>query len=659
MQADARLWALLAAILISFLICGRALLADAVALWRTTPRPARRRAVQLGLVVALAGWALASTQPLRAGRHNEHSLWFLASSLSDVADLFAEREAAPRALFALYATVNGAAWAGALLFQRLCWLLSGLLVFAALRRGRAGLAGAGAGALLYLLSAHAVLLASSFAPDSAALLLLLVGVYAAVRFATADGPAAARDAFVVACAAGLILADTKFEFGLAVGWGLAVALAAGRAQDLRARPGVPAAAATAAALLSGLFLAVNSHPSNKLLPADPLGPGALLAALASNLDYQLVDSTLGPLMGANAARLLLAGAALWGLYTGRRSRFWLPFLGGWALLFVALYPPMAVYPLSHARHHLFVLLPFAFAGGLLTDRAAAWEGRRRVVVRAALAGGLALYGFAGLEALDAARGALRTHDRELAFLHEARAAWPEGCAVAVGPDDLRGRMLRRYFPAWDGGGPRPACLLAYRAPSETVFGGRAEPVLAARGEPWREARFAHAWSTDAHGPWEWTRFELAAPVPVVVGFYRVPEGAAPRWDFADAGPEPEAPAAWNRAIIHPFDAAYEGSVEACFKRRLSATPWAPAGARTCFDRAVEDARARGDAADEVLLLASRASFLRGLGLNAQAREDVAAARRVAAAARYAGRGLARADFAARFDTMPVLRSPSS
>ena len=230
------------------------------------------------------------------------------------------------------------------------------------------------------------------------------------------------------------------------------------------------------------------------------------------------------------------------------------------------------------------------------------------------------------------------------------------------------RVLRKYFPVWDERpGAVPDCLLLYRSPrSGPAYGPRSGADLVidrSRFPAWREATFAHRWYTDWQGPWDWFQYERLDPVPVTVGFYRVTPRqwadlrvtlrAAPGWKYSDMAPE-QSPmtASWRRAGYHPTDAAYERSVEYCYKRDHAPVfaswtrrpPVLPASALDCFDAGLRAAGERGDAGERVDLYAAKAAYLLALGRLPDARAALAAARAAAAAAHYRGWALLRVEF---------------
>lgn len=686
------LWVLFLGILGSLSLCAAYAALDALRAWRSAPARRRRGFLLAVSAAALASALLARGVEPRAGRHNEHALGFLASSASATADLpvfFAEREASPRVLLAAYESAAGRSLEGVRLFQLLVWGLTGFFVFAALRRGGAGASGAAAGAALYLWNFHAIVLARSFAPDLACPLFLAAGVYALVRFATEKEPRRALRAFACLGAASYLAFTAKFEFGAVVLAGGALVLLSGQGRLVRTAPGAAAAGAAALAALYGHFLSVVARPDNKLLPAEALGALETARRVFVNLHFHLVTANLGEAFGAYPGRGLTAAAILAALAAAAWTRprgaepsrfFWAAFLAVWIALIGALHLPMSFYPLSHSRHHLFVFLPFVYLFGVLSGRAS--QARPR-----AAAAGLALFlcAYAGLNAarVRAYRGELRTHDRELAFLLDSRRDWPEGC-LAVDPlPGLRSRVLRKYFPYWspEPGAAVPSCLLLYRSPrGGPAFGPRRGEELAVdalRLPAWRERTFPHRWFTDWHVPADWSQYEALSPVEVTVGFYkagpadwsalsaRLEAAALARRREQASAEDPLTPAAL-RDVYHPLDAAYERSVEFCYKRALAPAfaSWSrnarqpgrglglPDAAALCFDEGLRDAEGRGSAAEQVDLLAAKAVYLRGLGRDADARAALARARSAAAAARYRGRALLRADFAEGLAPVP-------
>lgn len=666
-----RPWALLAGILAALAVCLGYAAVDAVRTWRAAP-PRRRRAFLAAALLA-GGAAVFLTRGVepRAGRHNEHALSFLASSAFVDADLrvfFEEREASPRVLLSVYELAAGRSLRGVRAFQLLVWLATAFFIFAALWRGGAGAAGAAAGALLYLLNFHSVLLAHGFAPDLACILILAAAVYAVVRLATEADPRRAAHAAVAVGAASFLAFTAKFEFGAVVLAGGALALASSKAKLPRAKA---AAGLVLLAAMYGLFLTIGDRPENKLLPSEWFGLGAVAKHLAGNLYFQLVTANLGETFGvapSPAAALAVIAAALAAAFVLKSSEaepsrfFWPAFLSGWIVLIGALYLPMSFYPASHSRHHLFVFLPFVYLAGVLAGRV------RGGAVSLLLALFLSAYADASAGRVRAYRGELRTGDRELSFLLDSRRDWPAGCRAIDPLPGLRPELLRKYFPYWDGAGTPPECLLVYRSPrSGPAYGPRSGEDLVMDGlrlPAWREASFAHAWYTDWHGPWDWSQAELLAPVPVVIGFYRADAAA---WSALNArlkaasaprhpGEESMMTAAWLKDVYHPLDPAYERSAEFCYKSALARTygGWSrkapagpPADAAACF-------KPGPDVGASIEAEASRALYLQGLGRETEARAAAAAARALGSKAGYKGWALLRAEFAEQ----ALARSPS-
>lgn len=667
-------WVLLAAILAALGLGLFHVLKDVVRAWRAEPQLPRRAVLSAAVLIALGAVLSTRGVEMRAGRHNEHALLFLASASFEKSSLslaFSEKEASPRVLLSTYELVVGRSLTCVRFFQLLGWVLSAFFVFGALWRGGAGVAGGAAAAVLLLFNSHAVEQAHSFSPDLACVLMLTASVYAVVIFAVETDSRRAERALAALGAAVLLAFTAKFEFGLIVLVGAVVAVLAGGAPRPRSLP-LAAAGAAGVVALCGLFLSISSKPENKLLPAELFGLLDAARFALGNLREQLgLDAA-----GAAAAAALFGAAWTKARRTEPGRFFWAAFLSVWIALIGVLYLPMAFYPLSHSRHHLFVFLPFSYLFGVMAGRLmgdAPGAGRRTAVV-AGLALLLGAYAVKSLERVSSYRGYSRTSDRELSFLLDSRSDWPAGCFAFDPLPGLRPFVLRKYFPYWTpADGPPPPCLLIYRSPrSGRAYGPRSggdRVVDDLRLPAWRERSFEHRWFTDWQGPWDWPHFELLAPVPVTIGFYRA--GPADwlvlneRLMAAAAPPQPAAgevmSARWGRSGYHPLDSSYLRSVEFCFKRALTDAFMTaarrpgpgdddlglPSSAADCFDAGVREAAALGDVADEIDLLAAKASYLQGLGRDGDARAALAQARATAKKADYRGWALVRAEFAER------------
>lgn len=614
--------------------------------WARAPRSARAWAAA-GLLAAFAAGALLSRGAgLRAGRHNEHAFALLATPVFPRVErrMFEERDFSPRLALSLYERVAGRSFGAVRALQAALWALACLFAFLALRRGGLEWPAAAAGAGLLFFNRHGLLLARSLAPDGAAVMFLLAGAYALARL-DAETDARRRSAdFYWFCAANLLTAMGKAEFMLAQWFGLAVVCWRGRGKALH-RPWRLAAAGAAASLLPWLHAVCLEvvFEGQRRFPDSWSSPLAVAWGALGNLGYHL--SQAGVLPREPLAAVLLgsaaAGAALLAAREpGSPARLWASYALPWLVFFGIIHVPLSLYPLSHSRHHVFVLIPAALLLGAAAQ--AALKALPGAAGRGLLAAALGFYALGQASALRAARDELRTSDREWRFLAESRRDWPSGCAAVYPFSDARQAVLAKYFPAAPSEPETGACLLLYRSPRHqtAAFLDRPRPPreLPPGARPWREAAFEHRPSTDWHGPWDWSRLEAQGPLPVVLGFYRVDAASWRRLRAelpADApdGSLPPTPARWVPDEVMTAGLRDDFSLELCYKKALSealAAGQAPAAALACYDRALAQARARPADGDEALLLASRAELLRAMGRLQEARADVEAGRRAAA-----------------------------
>lgn len=524
--------------------------------WRSEQE---RGAALLALAaVALPAAALAFLLPARGGYDNDHDFsclgTFFFSARPHVSGLF--KEYAPLFTDGVTDFLSGYSLRAVLWKNRLLPLLSAFAVFAGLRRLGAGLAAAAGGTALLALNFLAPLNASAFSTTSANLFIWALSLLALFDAHAAPALTAGRLAWLLSTS--VLVISSRFEFLPANLLILAAVLAAKPAAERRAlfKP-----ARLALLLAGGALLAAWGA---RALAAAPERQLQEVLSPAKNLVSQLGTRNLAVIAGerptpaafhgergnspASTAALLLPALLLLfslagALFDGEKRRRNLGFaavLLAWALYFSFIYGPPDLYPLHFMRHQLYFLVPFAllFALGLDGFEGAArrWPALRRAGPFA-VAVFVCVYGALNARAALALNQELRTNDRELAFLAEARRDWPAGC-LAVYPKysrkSTRADFLAKYFPALPERGPLAgACLLKYVSPEPLIFtdpepAGLAQPPLGAgAAEPWRKVTFHHAFYTAfrAAGPGGGNRTETAAPLQVTAGFFKL--GAAP------------------------------------------------------------------------------------------------------------------------------------
>jgi hypothetical protein len=233
-----------------------------------------------------------------------------------------------------------------------------------------------------------------------------------------------------------------------------------------------------------------------------------------------------------------------------------------------IYIPLALFPLHHSRHQLYVFVPFALCAG------AAYSALPRAASRAgAVAVTLALITYAAgqVRALNALAPQWRTHDAEWNFLLDASRRWPEGCRAFYPGADHRAGVIAKFFPS------RGDCVLAYESARHQVI-DRYPPVYdedppqpPAAGPDALRVEFTHRYFTDWHGPWQNGKRERLDPATVRLRFYPiarsdavVPQG---RRDERKHYPQLWRPGSWRDK---PYARApYEGSIEECYKSAMS------------------------------------------------------------------------------------------
>lgn len=522
--------------------------------WRS--EPSRGNALLVLAAIAVPAVLAAFFLPPRGGYDNNHDYLSLGTTFFTTRPLVFPlfKEYSPLFTDGLADLLSGFSLRGVLWKNRLLPVLSLFIFFTGLRRLGAGLAaGAGAAALLFL-NFLSPLNASSFSTTSANMLIWLLSMLALFDAHASDRFSARNLLWILATT--ILVISARFEFlpaNLLIFAAVSISKPAGERKAL-AKPASLLLILAGACLLApwvaralsanpGRMLSELSSPARHLI--SQLGTrnlalsfGAALPA-AENPGPQFSEDA----GGAAAALCLLfllfsvSGAMLGGFIDGRKAKRNAAFLAVlllWLGYFSAIFSVADHYPLHFMRHQLYFFLPCAylFALGL--------EGFRSAAERLPPAGVkafnallfLCLAAYASLNARAAfgLNGELRTNDRELALLMEARREWEPGCLAVYAPagrDDARAALLAKYFPVMDAcsGGPGQ-CLLKYVSPEPLIFTRPAarpldqKPLLAGTdGEAWRSASFKHSFYTILPGPGD-GRLEKAEPLPLTIGFFR-------------------------------------------------------------------------------------------------------------------------------------------
>lgn len=447
------------------------------------------KAVLVALVFGIAVYATRAVS-LRGGHADEHDFAAMSADfLRWPPRDYLTKELSPLALLSAIDRASGYSLKGFLVGQHALWLLSALLLAAALARTGISPGAAACAGGLFLLNFLAVLNTHAFSTANANVFSVASALYvlAALRDELRNRGAALRYCLWLLAAAFLVL-TARFEFALVLVWGLGLALlldGSGLLDELRRGPRRRLGAAVGAL---GLFLGACA------LWYDRLGHDAHITVqnyfnLVQNVDLELGAMNLQPLTGlpaewtAGALGALWIGAAIVGVRrwrTGRSDCFWPIFLCGWILYFSCIFNEALLFPLQEIRHHLYFFMPVAMLLGVLSDEVSAripplWG-------RAALAGFLSVYFVLNLRQARALQGVLRTNDVEWQFLYEAADQWPAGCRVLESAvSDRRRDLLRKYFPtagidAEASGG----CLLGYSSPADQTLSAVRRPDDEAR-----------------------------------------------------------------------------------------------------------------------------------------------------------------------------------
>ena len=535
-------------------------------LWRFSRDWWRREPSRAGCLLALAAVAVpavvaAFLLPPRGGYDNNHDFLCLGTTFFTgrpvVFPLF--KEYSPLFTDGLTDLLSGFSLQAILWKNRLLPALSLFVFFAGLRRLGAGLAASAGGAALLFLNFLSPLNASSFSTTSANMLIWLLSLLA--LFDAHASPGVSPRSLLWVLSSTVLVISARFEFlpaNLLIFAAVFLSKPAAENKNFL-KPANLLIVIAGASLLAAWGARVLSASPERMV-RDIFSP-------AQHLYSQLGERNLGVIAGLSlpaaeapglqapalvtgaAAGLCwafllasLAGALLGGLAgkeKTKRNGVYLALLLIWLGYFSMIFGPTDHYPLHFMRHQLYFFLPCAylFALGLDGFESAAKRlpGPGHRVFSALLAVFLACYAALNARAAFGLNRALRTNDREFAFLMEARRDWPTG-SLAVHPKlsrmNARADLIAKYFPGMDNCAGRPGQrLLKYASPEPLIFTDPEPPPLPQKpllagtgGEAWRAVSFKHSFYTiltrpsgDA-GPY---RLETADPVPLTIGFFRL------------------------------------------------------------------------------------------------------------------------------------------
>jgi len=530
----------------------------ALAWWRG--EPSRRNALLALAAVAVPATLAAFLLPPRGGYDNNHDFLSLGTTFFTTRPLVFPlfKEYSPLFTDGVSDVLSGFSLQAVLWKNRLLPVLSIFALFAGLRRLGAGLAASAGGTALLFLNFLSPLNASSFSTTSANMFIWLLSLLA-LSDAHAAPRVSARSLLWILSSSVLVV-SARFEF-LPVNFLLLAALVLAKpAEEKKAflKPANLLIVIAGACLLAAWGARVLSTGPERLLRdlSSPvrhllfhLGERNLAVIAGAGLPSAETPGLQLPTevsAGAAALCLLFLLAPLAGALLGARAEKekksgylgFLALLLAWLGYFSLIFSSTDHYPLQFMRHQLYFFLPCAclFALGLEGFEAAA----KRLPGGGKVFHVLLFFFLAGYAALNARaalglNGELRTNDRELAFLAEARRDWEPGC-LAVYPKldgaDARAALIAKYFPVMPNcAAGRGRCLLKYVSPDPVIFAG-AEPAPLAR-EPlaagpdsgaWRALSFRHSFytiltrSSGTAGPY---RLETADPVTLTIGFFRL------------------------------------------------------------------------------------------------------------------------------------------
>lgn len=527
--------------------------------WRG--EPARGGALLALAAVAVPATITAFLLPPRGGYDNNHDFLCLGTTFFTsrplVFPLF--KEYSPLFTDGVVDILSGFSLQAVLWKNRLLPVLSIFIFFAGLRRLGAGLAASAGGTAFLFLNFLSVLTASTFSTTSANMLIWLLSLLA--LFDALAAPRLTAGGLTWILSSTVLVISARFEFlpaNLMILSGILLSRPAAENKHLL-KPGnllviIPWAGLLAVWAARVLSVGPERHLRNLLSPVRNLvyQLGELNLAVVSGAALPAASPPDVPVMTqpAGTAAVIcgifiltaLAGALLGSMADkdkGKRYMAFTALLLLWIGYFSVIYGSTAFYPLHFMRHQLFFFLPFAclFALGADGFESAAMRlpGSWKKMFYPLFIVFLAAYAAINARTALGLGGELRTNDRELAFLMEARRDWEPGCLV-VQPKreqaDTRGDLIAKYFPVMpDCGEAQGQCLLKYVSPEHAIFTDPPPPARAQQplspgpdSEAWRAVSFDHAFYTtfgESSGGAGQSRREMAAPVPLTAGFYRL------------------------------------------------------------------------------------------------------------------------------------------
>jgi hypothetical protein len=527
--------------------------------WRK--EPSRRNALLALAAIAVPAAIAAFLLPPRGGYDNNHDFLCLGTTFFTgrplVSPLF--KEYSPLFTDGLVDLLSGYSLQALLWKNRLLPVLSLFVFFTGLRRLGAGLAASAGGAALLFLNFLSLLNASSFSTTSANVFIWLLSLLA--LFDAYARPRLSAHGLLWILASTVLVISSRFEFlpvNLLIFAAVFFAKPAAEQKAVFRTANLLVIVFGAALLAAWAARVLGGNPERMLRDLSSYGQhlyfhlGERNLAVIAGAGLPLPENT-GPQAAvsvAGAAVVLcwlfllapLAGAALGCLADKKRTRRCLGFLAvllAWLGYFSLIFSAADRYPLHFMRHQLYFFLPCAylFALGLdgLESAARRLPGAGNKIFYALLAFLLACYAALNVRAALALNGALRTNDKELAFLMEAQRGWEPGCQV-IHPKrdntDTRGDLIAKYFPVMTGCAVGPGqCLLKYISPERAIFTDpetsplAQQPLSAGPGsEAWRSVSFKHAFYTTRRkqdGAGFLSRHETTDPVPLTIGFFRL------------------------------------------------------------------------------------------------------------------------------------------
>ena len=486
--------------------------------------------------------------PARGGYDNNHDFLCLGQEFftSRPGILLTFKEVSPLFTDGISDYASGKSIFAVLWKNRLLPVFSLFLFFTGLRRLGAGILVSAVSAAFFFLNFLSLLNASSFSTTSNIFIMLLCLLSIFDAYASKEGPGVYGTAWIASSLVLVIGARIEFLPACLLLIAGLIAVKAARGNRFFLKP------ANLAVIAAGVLLAA-AWARHTLNPSPVRQVGGDIQPLF-NLLYQLgarnlgtmtgwaphlqgirklIDHSIPPACYALCAALFLFIAA--GIAAGcladrescRRRLGALALLSAWAGYFSVIFQPLDFYPLHFMRHQLYFFLPFAFlfAAGLDGfERAAGARAKGFFTALCVLAA--AHYAVLNARAAVGFNRELRTNDRELEFLMQARREWPPD-ALAVYPvrsrANTRADVVRKYFPLMPdcdrGAGQK---LLKYVSPENLVFRDsgagplRQAPLLPGPpGSAWKAVDFKHSFYTAIEG----SVTETTEPLPVTAGFF--------------------------------------------------------------------------------------------------------------------------------------------